>query len=119
FLETMVHGGAEMDLAMEEILVTPDSKLQNVSLLDSNIRRDLDLIVIAIKTCSGQMLFNPSANTIINIGDTLIAIGQRNNMDRLAELLGTNTNGPPQYSMLHPKRPAANCAVEGDDKDKK
>ena len=34
------------------------------------------------------MIFNPSAQTKIQIGDTLIAVGQRGNMDRLVELLG-------------------------------
>jgi len=100
FIETMVHGADGLDLAMEEILVTPESKLKDISLLESNIRRDLDLIVIAIKTAEGRMLFNPSAQARIQVGDTLIAIGQRNNMDRLAELLGADTSSAPQYRRI-------------------
>lgn len=98
FIETMVHGGSEMNLAMEEILVTATSKLQNVTLQESNIRRDLDLIIIAIKTLDGEMLFNPSANTIIRVGDTLIAVGLRDNMDRLESLLGADTAKRPMYT---------------------
>jgi len=48
FIETTVHGHRGLGLAMEEILVTPHSRLKNVTLRDSNIRRDLDLMIIAI-----------------------------------------------------------------------
>ena len=98
FIETTVHGGAGMDLAMEEIMVTPDSELKDISLLESNIRRDLDLIIIAIKTAEGRMLFNPSAQARIQVGDTLIAVGRRDNMDRLVRKLGADKAAPPRLS---------------------
>lgn len=98
FLESTVHAGKGMDLAMEEMLVTPESKIKDVTLLESNIRRDLDLIVIAIKTADGKMMFNPSAQARINVGDTLIAIGQRENMDRLIKMLGADIAGVIKYS---------------------
>jgi len=94
FIESTVHAGEGMKLAMEEILVTPHSKLQDISLLDSNIRRDLDLIVIAIKKSDQEMIFNPAASTRIQVGDTLIAVGQRDNMDRLGKILGADTVVP-------------------------
>ena len=100
FLESTVHGEGEEDhftLAMEEILVTPSSKINNVTLMESGIRRELDLIVIAIKKSGGQMHFNPSATTTIEIGDTLIAVGLRENMDRLAKLLGAFGLEAPAY----------------------
>ncbi|MFH1136129.1 MAG: potassium channel protein [Pseudomonadota bacterium] len=97
FLETTVHGGMGMDLAMEEILVTPQSRIKNVTLQESNIRRDLDLIIIAIKTSDGRMLFNPSAQAMIREGDTLIGVGRQDNMDRLCELLGANSDHAPRY----------------------
>ena len=92
FLETTVHGEGDktVELAMEEILVTPESKIKDVTLLESNIRRDLDLIVIAIKTAGGRMLFNPSAQAKVNVGDTLIAVGAKENMERLIRLLGAD-----------------------------
>lgn len=95
FIETTVHGGDGMDLAMEEIIITEDSKLKDVALIDSGIRRDLNVIVIAIKKDDGEMLFNPSAESRINVGDILIAVGERQNMNKLATILGANSsNGP-------------------------
>jgi voltage-gated potassium channel len=109
FIETTVHGGSGINLAMEEILVTPDSRLKDVTLLDSNIRRDLDLIIIAIKTAAGDMIFNPAATQKIQVGDTLIAVGQRQNMERLEQILGAETSLAPTY----PRRRARRKAGDG------
>ena len=73
---------------IEEIPVSPSSKLSDVTLIDSGIRRQLDLIVVAIKKPSGEMLYNPASHTQIEIGDTLIALGQKSNLIELAKLLG-------------------------------
>ena len=97
FLESTVHGEG-MNLAMEEIRVTPESKLKDVTLLESNIRRDLDLIIIAIKPQDGEMVFNPSAQARFKVGDTLIAVGRRENMERLVKMLGADSSAAPTYA---------------------
>ena len=87
FIDFATHDpGAGM--GMEEIPVRPNSKLRDVALVDSGIRRELDLIIVAIKKADGTMLFNPASHTIIQIGDTLIALGQRSSLIKLEELLG-------------------------------
>jgi voltage-gated potassium channel len=78
----------EIELKMEEIPVTPESNLVDVTLVDSGIRQKLDLIIVAIKKASGEMLFNPASHAEIQIGDTLIALGKRQSLVRLAEMLG-------------------------------
>jgi len=75
-------------LGMEEIPVRPNSKLADVTLVDSGIRKELDLIIVAIKKADGKMLFNPASHTIIQMGDTLIALGQRISLIKLEQLLG-------------------------------
>ncbi len=75
-------------LSMEEIPIKPNSKLADVALVDSGIRKELDLIIVAIKKADGEMLFNPASHTRIQIGDTLIALGQRSSLIELAQLLG-------------------------------
>ena len=57
-------------------------------LVDSGIRRQFDLIVVAIKKASGEMLYNPASHTQIEIGDTLIALGQKSNLIELSKVLG-------------------------------
>jgi voltage-gated potassium channel len=75
------------DIQMEEMPVYPSSKLIDVALQDSGIRKELDLIIVAVKKAPGDMLFNPSSQTRLEAGDTVIAIGEKQNLERLETLL--------------------------------
>ena len=79
----------DTNLGMEEIPVRPNSKLSDISLVDSGIRQQFDLIIVAISKATGEMLFNPASHTRIQIGDTLIALGQRSSLIKLERLLGS------------------------------
>ena len=85
FMELAMKDG--VDWTMEEIAVGPASPLQGVPLEDSGIRQNLNLILVAIKRADGEMLFNPSHETPILAGDTLIALGLRKNLDALEQML--------------------------------
>jgi voltage-gated potassium channel len=78
----------DTNLGMEEIPVRPNSTLSDISLVDSGIRQQFDLIIVAISKANGEMLFNPASHTRIQIGDTLIALGQRSSLIQLERLLG-------------------------------
>jgi voltage-gated potassium channel len=75
------------DFQMEEIPVNPSSKLAHVALQDSGIRQKFDLIIVAVKKPTGKMLFNPSSTTELEAGDTVITIGETENLERLRRLL--------------------------------
>ncbi|MFH2067705.1 MAG: potassium channel protein [Pseudomonadota bacterium] len=75
------------DIKMEEIPVSDSSKLANVLLKDSGIRQQLNLILIAIKKQNGDMMFNPSFETVIRAGDTVIAVGEGHNLLQLEKIL--------------------------------
>ncbi|MDM8543362.1 potassium channel protein [Desulfococcaceae bacterium HSG7] len=75
------------EIQMEEIPITPASHLVNVMLKDSGIRSKYNLIIIAIKKDDGQMNFNPSFDTLIEAHDTVIAIGEAVNLQRLDNVL--------------------------------
>src|SRR3989339_795754 len=85
FMELAMKEG--VDWTMEEIAVGPASSLQGVRLADSGIRQNLNLILVAIKRTDGEMLFNPSHETPILAGDTLIALGLRKNLDALEKMV--------------------------------
>jgi voltage-gated potassium channel len=78
---------ASRDIQMEEVPVDPSSKLINVALRDSGIRQELDLIIVAVKKAAGDMLFNPSSQTELEAGDTVITIGETEHLERLRRLL--------------------------------
>lgn len=78
---------ANRDFQMEEIPVDPSSKLAHVALQDSGIRQEFDLIIVAVKKPTGEMLFNPSSTTELEAGATVITIGETENLERLRRLL--------------------------------
>ena len=84
FMELAMKEG--VDWSMEEIAVGQTSSLLGLPLKDSGIRQKLDLILVAIKRADGEMLFNPSHETPILAGDTLIALGLRKNLDALEKM---------------------------------
>jgi len=86
FLEFTTHS-KNMDLILEEVPVGEGSKLKGLTLIDSEIRKEMDVIIVAIKKSNGEMVFNPSSQTRIETGDTLIALGQTLDLDRLSLIL--------------------------------
>ncbi len=82
FIETIVHD-KDMELRLEEAEISLGSRLDGVSIASSNLRKDLDLIVLAIKGATGAMAFNPSFETEIKAGDTLVVLGHRPNLEKL------------------------------------
>ncbi len=72
-----------LDLMFEELKVSEKSGLDGVAIKDSGIRQSFDVIVIAIKKPSGRMVFNPGPEVIMQVGDVLIVLGDRDQLDRL------------------------------------
>ena len=75
------------DIQMEEIPVSENSRLTNILLKDSGIRQDFNLIIIAIKKPDGTMLFNPSFEAALMPDDTVIAVGEEENLQKLEKIL--------------------------------
>jgi voltage-gated potassium channel len=91
FLELTVHN-RKIGLEMGEVVVRAKSALCGVKLIDSGIRQQMDVIIIAIQKKDGEMKFNPSSQTQIESGDTLIALGESEDISRLARISsGENT----------------------------
>jgi voltage-gated potassium channel len=47
----------------------------------------MDVIIVAIRTREGEMRFNPSSQTRIEAGDTLISLGKSTDLEKLAAIL--------------------------------
>lgn len=86
FLE-MAFADESTDIQIEEITVAPSSSLVGTTLQDSGIRQNLNLIIISMKKADGSMLFNPLAETRIETGDTVIAVGESEKLRRLEGIL--------------------------------
>lgn len=65
-----------LELQIEEICIHSSSNLVNQTLMSSDIRKELGLIIVAIKKLDTEkMLFNPSSHSLLEDGDTLITLG--------------------------------------------
>lgn len=77
----------DLDLQMEELVISERSELSGKNLIESKIRQRFNLIVIGLKKASGEMLFNPVADTVLKAGDTIIVVGSQDNLGRLWEIV--------------------------------
>lgn len=75
-----------LELVFEEIAVESSSPLVGKKLKNSNLRSELDVVIVAIKRKTGEMIFQPSGEAEINEGDLLIVIGRAEAMQKLIEL---------------------------------
>jgi len=89
FLEFTVDDQG-IELKMEELLVGEKSRLDRATLADSRIRQEMNVIIVAIRKKDGKMKFNPSSESRIEKGDTLIALGYSNDLNRLSSILSGN-----------------------------
>ncbi|MGM0645448.1 MAG: potassium channel family protein [Thermodesulfobacteriota bacterium] len=85
FLDLAMQG-RHIDLQMEELEVSPGSWLVGKDLLHSEIRPRFNLIVIAIQKSDGSMHFNPQSDTSIDVRDTLVVVGSREDLDALEQI---------------------------------
>ncbi len=73
--------------SVEQVRVTSGSEFQGKSLKEIQVRRELGVIVLAIRRDDGTMHFNPPADAILHSGDCLIVMGETDNLRRLETLL--------------------------------
>ena len=86
FLE-FAFADEDTDIHIEEIAVAESSKFVGVSLQESGIRQDYNLMIISIVKVDGEMNFNPSADTTIKSGEKVIAVGSIDDLSKLEKAL--------------------------------
>jgi len=76
-----------LDVLIEQLRVAEGSEFVSMSLKQMQIRRDLGVIVLAIRRATGEMVFNPPAEAVIQSGDFLVAMGEQHSLQKLERLL--------------------------------
>jgi voltage-gated potassium channel len=90
FLDTAI-GTERLDIEIGEVRVAEKSRLAGQKLQDSRIPQNAGVIVLALKSVAGKMIFNPPPDCVIGAGDCLIAIGGDDQMKRLEALASSAT----------------------------
>lgn len=75
-----------LDLGFEQVEIDAGSVYAGQLLRATDIRSQLEIVVVAIRRASGEMIFNPSGETRLEAHDLLIAIGRAESLAALARL---------------------------------
>ncbi|WP_024336472.1 potassium channel family protein [Desulfotignum balticum] len=76
----------DIKLQLEELPISDRSELAGKQVKDSGIRPRFDILIVGIKKISGEMVFNPGPETVIEAGDLLIALGNPENLQKLQKV---------------------------------
>ncbi len=72
-----------LGLVMEEYRIADNSPLAGKTLVESNLRRDYGVIIVAIRKKGGEMIFNPMSQERIDGGDILVMLGKKDDLERM------------------------------------
>lgn len=85
FLDQAIRA-EHLEVQIEEVQIASHSRLVGKTLIDARVRQDLGIIIVAIKKATGAMVFNPPSDAVLAVGDILIAIGHKEQLDKLEKL---------------------------------
>lgn len=87
FLDVVTLDGGR-ELWMEELVIAPDSVLVGQTLAEADIRKRLNVLLIAILRQATGSTINPTGETRLEAGDEMIVLGTREQLAALAALAG-------------------------------
>jgi len=80
----------DLELGFEQLEVESGSSLIGFKLSETNIRSELDIVIVSIRRSNGEIVFNPTGDAKIQSGDMLIAIGRAEALAKLTTLARGN-----------------------------
>src|SRR5205823_4869541 len=69
-----------MDINLEQVRVSERSEVVSKTIREMQLRKNVGVIVMAIRRRDGGMLFNPPADTAVEAGDYLIVMGKQDDL---------------------------------------
>lgn len=86
FLDTILRG-QHLNLLLDEVTVKTGSPLAGKTLKETEISRKIGIVIPALKSAElNKLTFNPSSDSVINVGDTLIGFGTPEQMTQLRKI---------------------------------
>lgn len=74
---------SHLEMELDEFQVAGHSSLIGRPLCESRIKDDFNLLVVGIKNTDGEFRFNPTPQEMISDGDTLLVMGQDDDINRM------------------------------------
>jgi voltage-gated potassium channel len=88
FLDMVSHGDS-MEFTLHEIPVGDNSPFIGKTLLDSGIKEHSSITILAIKDKDGNFNLQPHSTTVVNTGDTFLAVGTFEQLEKLRAMVYT------------------------------
>ena len=79
--------GNKLGLIMEEVIVMPGASLVGKNLIESRLRQDFGVIIVAIKRPMEEMIFNPIPSETLKANDVLVVLGKHEDVTRMNQIL--------------------------------
>ena len=77
----------KLGLVIEEACVGQNSFLAGKNLIDSRLRQDYGVIIVAIKKSTDRMVFNPIPSETLEVGDVIVMIGKKEDLKRMSDIM--------------------------------
>jgi voltage-gated potassium channel len=77
----------DLKVTLEQVQVAPETEFEGKTIEQMAGRRELGVIVLAVRKSDGQMVFNPPSDTTISGGDFLIVMGEQPKLQNLEKML--------------------------------
>ena len=86
FLDQMLRD-KDKSLRLEEVLIPKTSPYIGRALRDAPIRRETNLLVIAVRQPTREFVYNPEPDFVLDAGMTLVVMGEPDGVKRLRTLV--------------------------------
>jgi voltage-gated potassium channel len=84
----LVTKRSSLAIEMDDVPIRDGSPLRGQSLRNADIGRRTGVIVIAVKRADGRVEFPPSGDEPLDLGDSIVVLGRRSNLDQFRKLFG-------------------------------
>ncbi len=86
FLDVVMHDET-LELLLEDLTVGSGCTLDQCSIGQARIRKETGANILGLKRKKGGIVISPEASTVLYAGDVLIALGTRQQLEALAEMI--------------------------------
>ena len=86
FLDMVSHGD-NLQFTLQEVPVSNSSPFIGKTLLDSGIKKHSSISILAIRDNQGEFNLQPHSTTVINKGDTFVAVGTFEQLEKLRSMV--------------------------------
>jgi voltage-gated potassium channel len=80
--------GERVDIQIEEVHLDEKSELAGKTIGEANLRKRMNVIIVAVKHEHGEMIFNPAPEEKLTPGDHVIAVGSTADLQKLEVIAG-------------------------------